>query len=83
MPTYNFQSKSTGEITERVMSFSSRQQYLSENPDLEVVLLQAPPIGDAWRLGLTKPGGEIKDVLRRVHEKSPGSKLKETSSVQF
>ncbi len=38
MPTYDFVNKVTGEVHEKFMSISSREQYLIDNPDLETVI---------------------------------------------
>lgn len=40
----------------------------------------APGIGDPIRLGLQKPDNGFRDVLRRIHERTPGSQLKNNSS---
>ena len=40
----------------------------------------APGLGDAMRLGLQKPSDGFRDVLRRIHERTPGSQLKNNSS---
>ena len=70
MPTYEFRSKTTGEQHSKFMSYSSRQEYLSENPDLEVVMC-APTL-------VYEPGTNLKvtDSFRETL-----SKVKETYSV--
>lgn len=40
----------------------------------------APAIGDSVRLGITKPSSQFKEVLQKIHENTPGSKLKEKLS---
>lgn len=40
----------------------------------------APGIGDPMRLGITKPSEGFRDVLRSIHERTPGSQLKNNSS---
>lgn len=42
MPTYSFRSKETGEITEKILKMSEKDQYIKDNPDLEAVILSAP-----------------------------------------
>lgn len=66
MPTYQFRNKLTGEEFERFMSYANRQEYLSENPYLEVVI-GAPKL-------VYEPGTNLKvddgfrEVISRVKE---------------
>lgn len=39
----------------------------------------APALGDPVRLGITRPDNGFRDVLRRIHEKTPGSILNTNS----
>jgi hypothetical protein len=78
MPTYEFRNKVTGEVTEVFMRMSSREQYLIDNPHLEQTMTQAPAFaGD--HITLKKDTG-FKEVLQRIHEKTPGSQLDKSSS---
>jgi hypothetical protein len=38
MPTYLFRDKDTDEVWEEFMSYSQRQTFLEENPDVEPVV---------------------------------------------
>lgn len=38
MPTYTFKDTSTGEVFDKFMRISEREDYLAENPHLEPVL---------------------------------------------
>lgn len=40
-----------------------------------------PMFGDAVRLGLKKPGAEFKDLMTRIHERTPGSNLDRSSTI--
>ena len=81
MPTYNFQHKETGEVIEKIISISGREQFLKDNPEYKQVILQAPPLGDPTKLSSTRKfDGGFKDVLQKIHEKTPGSQLDKTSS---
>ena len=63
MPTYCFRNKQTDEHFEKFMSYSAREQYLAENPDIEVVI-SAPAIAD-----LTfnkKPDAGFREVLQKI-----------------
>lgn len=78
MPTYAFRNKDTGEVHEQFLSFAGRQQYLKENPNLEVTITQAPAfVGD--HVVIKKDTG-FKEVLQKIHEKTPGSVLNTLSS---
>jgi len=79
MPTYDFRNKETGEVTERVMSIAAKAEYLKENPHMEPIITGLPPLIDPYRLGLVKPDNGFKEVLQRIHEKTPGSTLNKTS----
>jgi hypothetical protein len=67
MPTYDFRHKVTGEVHEKFMSISSREQYLIDNPDLETVM-GAPKL-------VYEPGTNLKvsDGFREVISKIKGN----------
>jgi hypothetical protein len=78
MPTYEFRNKQTGEVTEHFMKMSAKDEFLAANPHLEQTMTQAPAFaGD--HITLKKDTG-FKEVLQRIHEKTPGSELNKTSS---
>lgn len=80
MPTYNFRNKETGEEFEKFMSISAREQYLLENPHIETMLSGAPVMMDPVRAGVKKVDSGFKEVLRKIHERTPGSQLNRTTS---
>lgn len=78
MPTYDFRNKDTGEVFEKVMKIADKEQYLIDNPHLEQTITTAPAFaGD--HIVIKKDTG-FKEVLQRVHEKTPGSQLNKLSS---
>lgn len=78
MPTYEFRNKETGEVTEVWMKISAKDQYLKDNPHLEQTITAAPAFaGD--HITIKKDTG-FKEVLQKIHERSPGSELKKFSS---
>lgn len=78
MPTYEFRNKETGEVTEHIMRISEREQFIKDNPHLEQTITSAPAFaGD--HITLKKDTG-FKEVLQRIHEKTPGSQLDKSSS---
>lgn len=71
MPTYDFRHKETGEIIEKVMKISERDDFLRDNPDYESVILGAPSIGDPIRLGVRKPDQGFREVLQKAKAAHP------------
>jgi len=78
MPLYDFKNKDTGETFEKMMSISAKEEYLKENPNIEPVLGTNMLI-DPFRLGIRKSDAGFKEVLQRIHEKTPGSQLNKTT----
>ena len=78
MPLYDFKNKDTGEVFEKFMSISSKEEYLKENPNIEPILSSNMMI-DPFRLGIRKSDQGFKEVLQRIHEKTPGSQLNKTT----
>lgn len=68
MPIYTFKNKNTEEISEKLMTYSSREEFLRENPDLELIP-GAAAVGDPVRMGMMKPDSGFRDVLQRVKDK--------------
>jgi hypothetical protein len=78
MPTYAFRDKDTGNVHEKFLSFSGRDEYLKQNPNLEITITQAPAfVGDHVSI---KTDTGFKEVLQKIHEKTPGSVLNTLSS---
>ena len=81
MPLYDFRNKETGQVTEMSMSYGSKQQYLIDNPHMESVILTSPSLGDPTKLTATrKMDSGFKEVLQKIHDKTPGSTLNTHSS---
>jgi len=75
MPTYTFRNKETGETFDQFMTIASREQFLEENPNLETVISGAPMMMDPVRAGVRKVDNGFKEVLQKIHTRTPGSKL--------
>lgn len=80
MPIYTFRDKETNEEHDKFMKFDDREQYLLDNPNLEVVI-GAPAIADSVRIGVTKTDNGFKEVLQKIHSKTAGSKLNTTTNI--
>ena len=80
MPTYVFENKETGERFEKIMKISELDQFREANPQLQTVI-QAVAFGDPTKLSSSRKFDTgFKEVLQRIHEKTPGSQLNKSSS---
>jgi hypothetical protein len=80
MPTYVFRNKETGEQFEKIMKISELDNFRNENPQLETVI-QSVAFGDPTKMSSTRKFDTgFKEVLQRIHEKTPGSELQKSSS---
>lgn len=77
MPTYTFKNKETGEVFEKFMSIAAREDYLKDNPNIETMIGSPPTLGDPVRLGIRKVPDGFREVLSKIHERMPGSTLKD------
>lgn len=77
MPIYSIRNKKTGEEWEEMMSWSSLQEYLEANPNLESIITKAPGLvgGTGDR---TKTDDGFKEVLSKIAEANPTSELANT-----
>lgn len=50
------------------------------NISVKKVMMTAPAIGDAVRLKVRRPDDGFREVLHKIHEKTPRSTLKDNSS---
>lgn len=66
MPTYTFRSKSSGQVTDKFMKMSERDDYLAANPDLESIM-GAPAMID--QTSTLKPDQGFRDILRDIKKK--------------
>jgi hypothetical protein len=80
MPTYVFRNKETGEQFEKIMKMSELDTFREENPQVETVI-QSVAFGDPTKLSSSRKFDTgFKEVLQRIHEKTPGSELNKSSS---
>jgi len=81
MPIYDFRNKETGEVIEKTISYNAKLEYLTQNPHMESVILTSPSLGDPTKLTATRKFDTgFKDVLQKIHEKTPGSQLDKSST---
>ncbi len=81
MPIYEFKNTDSGEVFEKNMTFSDKEQYLSENENIKSHFSKFPGLCDPVRLGITKPNEGWKEVLQKINERTPGATLKDHSNL--
>lgn len=72
MPTYDFRNAETGEVFERFMSISDKEQFLKDNPHLHQTLTVAPGLVSGVS-GQNKVPDGFKEVIAKVAEAHPTS----------
>ena len=73
MPTYDFVDTETGDVFEKFMSISAKEEYLKENPHIQQMLISAPAMVSSSGMGKMPDG--FKEVLSKVGEAHPNSKI--------
>lgn len=73
MPLYTFENIETGEVFDKMLKIAEREEFLKENPQLKQVIGTPGFIGGTG--DRTKPPSGFKDVLQKIADKAPGSKL--------
>jgi hypothetical protein len=79
MPTYTFRDKQTGIEFDKFMSMSARESFLIENPHYEQIIV-AVALVDPTHLSTMKRDSGFKEVLQKIHERTPGSDLKKMNA---
>jgi len=80
MPTYSFRDKDTGVTFDKFMRIAERDEFLKNNPNLETILTAAPAFTGDHITAVKKYDSGFKEVLQKIHERTPGSELNKTSS---
>lgn len=70
MAYYTFYDKKAKKEFDIVMPISELDDYKAQNPHLEQVIKKAPALADPMRMGLKKPDGGFRDVLKRIKKAS-------------
>ena len=87
MPLYDFKCSTCEHAFEKIISYDASQHPI-ECPECKsqtaLRMPSAPLLGDADRMFAQKNTSEgWKSVLRKIHKGSPGSRMLETSSIDF
>lgn len=88
MPTYEYQCSACDGKFESIHRINDRKApeadacpICATMGTVKQATLTAPTLGDPVRLGFTRTDGAIKEVLQKIHEKSPGSTLNDSSTL--
>jgi hypothetical protein len=66
MPTYDFLNTETGEVEERFMSLSQREQFIKDNPHMQQMIGATATVSGVSITGKVPDG--FKEVLAKVSE---------------
>lgn len=82
MPVYDFKNKETGEVIENVrfQSWRNKDEYLKENPHLELVYNFAPQV-NADPIGSNRHRKGFREVLNKIHTRTAGSTMNKTTEI--
>ena len=80
MPTYSFRDKNTGEIFDKMLKISEREEFLTQNPHLESIITGAPAFTGDHISAIKKYDTGFKEVLQKINERNPHNDLRKTSS---
>ena len=80
MPTYSFRNKDTGEIFDKMLKISEREEFLTQNPHLESIITGAPAFTGDHISAIKKYDTGFKEVLQKISERNPHNDLRKTSS---
>ena len=69
-PTYTFEDKETGEVFDKLMKISEKEQYLKDNPNLKPVLTAPNFVGDHI---VKKMDGGMKEVFSKITDAHPNT----------
>lgn len=75
MPTYDFENTKTGEVWTDMMSISEKEEYLKKNKHIRQCLTKINIVGGVMGVGRMKTDGGWKDMLSRIGDAHPGSKV--------
>ncbi len=81
MPIYEFKNHDTEEVFTKFMSIAEKEEYLKGNNNIQSHFSTFPGIGDSVRLGIKQPDIGWKEVLQKIDTRSPGSTLKDHSTL--
>lgn len=75
MPTYSFINNETGEEFDKFMSYSARESYLKDNPNIQPLVTAAAIVSGVSTSTQYKVPNGFKEVLSKVAEAHPASEV--------
>lgn len=83
MPTYSFKNIVTGEIVDLSMKMDEKEAFLQHNPDYQSYFGSDSglPVIDPVKLGISKMGSGFREVLKNIHQRTPGSRLNQFTKI--
>lgn len=88
MPYYNYKCSECDHAWEELRKISEMNTPVEQpcpeckvSGKIEKLLSGAPMMGDPLRLGRMKTSDGFKDVLKKIHERTPGSQLDKISTL--
>lgn len=86
MPMYDYQCDACQTIYPVMCRIADREipkecPNCHSTEDSHQVILGAPSLGDANRLGVNKPSEGFRSLLKSIHERNPGSRMNEYADV--
>ena len=75
MPTYDFEDTKTGKVWTDMMSIADKEAYLKKNKHIKQLITKINISGGVMGVGGLKTDGGWKDMLRRIGDAHPGSKV--------
>ena len=72
MPTYTFEDKDTGEVFDKLMKISEKEQYLKDNPNLKPVLTAPNFVGAHI---VKRMDGGMEEVFSKIGDAHPNSPI--------
>ena len=75
MPTYDFENTKTGEVTTEFMSIAELDNFKKNNPHMKQLVSKINIVSGVMGMGRMKTDGGWKDMLSRIGDAHPGSKV--------
>jgi hypothetical protein len=75
VPTYDFEDTKTGKVWTDMMSIADKEEYLKKNKHIKQLITKINISGGVMGVGGLKTDGGWKDMLSRIGDAHPGSKV--------
>jgi predicted nucleic acid-binding Zn ribbon protein len=75
MPTYTFKNTKTGKVEDIMLSFAEHDEFKKNNPHMEQQVTTVNIVSGVQGMGRMKTDGGWKDMLSRIGDAHPGSKV--------